>query len=257
ARQALTHTTGLQNWRFNDEDKLAFDFQPGTNFSYSGEGFFYVQRVIEQITGQSIESALQERVLRPFGMASSSYIWRAEHENRISRGHRDRGQKAEPWNAWQGRRLLAIAAKKNKPLDEWLYTDFVEALPQVHKELSPLPNNMIPNVAGSLLTTISDYAQFVLRLLDPSDEVARLMLVPQYKLNRVISWGLGIGLEKIENRTCFWHWGENGIFENFMFGDPESGSGILILTNGSRGLRISERILRELTGHSLAAFLWI
>ncbi|HJR81243.1 MAG TPA: serine hydrolase domain-containing protein, partial [Anaerolineales bacterium] len=47
ARQALTHTTGLQNWRFNDEDKLAFDFQPGTNFSYSGEGFFYVQRVIE------------------------------------------------------------------------------------------------------------------------------------------------------------------------------------------------------------------
>ena len=257
ARQALTHTSGLQNWRFDIEDKFEFEFEPGTGFSYSGEGFFYVQRVIEQITGQSIESFLQNRVLRPFGMSNSTYIWRGEHETMISMGHRDRGQKVNPWNAWQGRKLMEIAAQKNKALDDWLYQDFVEALPQVHANLSPLPNNMIPNVAGSLLTTAPEYAQFMLHLLEPKNEIAEQMLKSQPPLNSPLSWGIGIGLEKIGDKNYFWHWGENGCFENFMFGDPETGNGIVILTNGNRGLKICERIVQAVTGQSLNAFLWV
>jgi CubicO group peptidase (beta-lactamase class C family) len=257
ARQALTHTTGLQNWRFNAEDKFTFSFEPNTSFSYSGEGFFYVQRVIEQITGQSIESFLQERVLRPFGMNKSTYIWRAGYETLMSMGHRDRGQKANPWNMWMGQKLLEIAVQKNKPLDDWMYQHFVEVLPQVHSNLPPLPNNMIPNVAGSLLTTAPDYAQFMLRLLDAKDEIAKQMLRPQHRLNSVLSWGLGIGLEKINHETCVWHWGDNGTFGNFMFGNPATGSGIVIFTNEVRGLLICERILREMNGHDLASFLWI
>ena len=175
----------------------------------------------------------------------------------ISMGHRDRGQKANPWNAWQGRKLLEIAAQKNKALDSWLYQDFVEALPQVHANLSPLPNNMIPNVAGSLLTTAPEYAQFMLRLLDTKNEIAKQMLTPQYRLNSFLSWGLGIGLEKVNNETCFWHWGDNGFFGNFMFGNPGTGNGIVILANDVRRLYVCERILREVNGHDLSAFLWI
>ena len=257
ARQALTHATGLQNWRFNTEESFEFAFEPDTNFSYSGEGYFYVQRVIEQILGQSIESFLQERVLRPFGMKNSTYIWQTEHKALISMGHRDRGRKADPWNMWMGQKLLEIGAPRAKPLDGWMYQDFVEALPQVHSSLPPLPNNMIPNVAGSLLTTAPEYAQFMLRLLDPKDEIARHMLTPQHRLNSVLSWGLGIGLEKVNDDSCFWHWGDNGIFGNFMFGNPTTGRGIIILSNEARGLFICERILREVNGHDLAAFLWI
>jgi CubicO group peptidase (beta-lactamase class C family) len=257
ARQALTHTTGLQNWRFNSEDKFEFGFSPGTDFSYSGEGFFYVQRVIEQITGQSIESFLQERVLRPLRMYHSTYIWRAEDETLISMGHRNRGKKVEPWNMWQGRKLLEIAAQKNKPLDNWMYQDFVDALPHVHPTLSALPNNMIPNVAGSLLTTTPEYAQCMLRLLDLKDEIARQMLIPQHPLNSALSWGLGIGLEEVNGKTCFWHWGDNNTFKNFMFGNPATGNGLVILTNDERGLGVCERILREVNGHDLSAFLWI
>jgi CubicO group peptidase (beta-lactamase class C family) len=256
-RQALTHTTGLQNWRFDMDDPFEFAFEPGTDFSYSGEGFFYVQRIIEQITSQSIESFLKERVLDPLGMTNSTYIWRAEHESLISMGHRDRGKKANPWNMWQGRKLLEIAMQKKKPLNKWMYQDFVEALPQVHEKLSPLPNNMIPNVAASLLTTAPDYARFMLHLLDPNDEIARQMLLPQHQLNGVLSWGLGIGLEKVNGTICFWHWGDNGMFGNFMFGSPTTGNGIVILTNEVRGLYVCERLLREVNGHDLSAFLWI
>ena len=257
ARQALTHTTGLQNWRFDIEDKFEFAFEPGKGFSYSGEGFFYIQRVIEQITGQSIESFLQERVLRPMGMDHSTYIWNAEHETSMSMGHRDRGKKSNPWNMWQGRKLLEIAAQKNKPLGQWMYSDFVEALPQVHANLSPLPNNMIPNVAGSLLTSAPEYARFMINLLDPNNEIARQMLTSQHRLNSLLSWGLGIGLEDVSGKTCFWHWGDNGVFGNFMFGNPVTGDGIVILCNDIRGLFLCERILREVNGHDLYSFLWI
>jgi len=257
ARQALTHTTGLQNWRFSDEDKFQFAFEPGTGFSYSGEGFFYVQRVVEQVTGQGIEAFLQERVLRPLGMVNSSYVWRAELESLMSMGHWNHGRKAEPWNMRQGRKLLEIAAQKDKALEDWLYQDFVDALPQVHPDLSPLPNNIIPNTAASLLTSAPEYAQFTLRLLDPNDEIAKQMLTPQHELNNVLSWGLGIGLEKVNDEICFWHWGDNNTFMNFVFGNPQIGDGIVILTNESRGLKICERIFRQWQVHDLSAFLWI
>ncbi len=258
ARQALTHTTGLQNWRFNLEDQFEFGFEPGTGFSYSGEGFFYVQRVIEQITGQSIELFMQQRVLRPFGMKSSTYIWRADLASSVSMGHLSHGTKrSDPWNMWQGHKLLEIAAQNNNPLDEWRYQDFVDALPHVPSELSPLPNNMIPNVAASLLTTAPEYAKFMLHLLDPKDEISKQMLTPQHRLKGTLSWGIGIGLESVNDETCFWHWGDNGNFGGFMFGNPFTGNGMVIFANDIRGLYICERILREVNGHELYSFVWI
>ena len=257
ARQALTHTTGLQNWRFSMDDKLEFAFEPGNGFSYSGEGYFYVQCVIEHITGQSIESFLQERVLRPLGMKRSTYIWHAELEPFMSMGHRDRGNMSVPWNMWQGRKLLEIAAQQNKPLDDWLTHDYYDALPQVHPDLTPLPNNILPNAAGSLLTSAPEYARFMLHLLDAKDDFARQMLTPQHRVKSILSWGLGIGLEEVNGGTCFWHWGDNGKFKNFMFGDPATGNGIVILTNEERGLDLCRRIVREVYGHDLYAFLWI
>ena len=257
ARQILTHKTGLQNWRFNSGDAFTFAFAPGTGFSYSGEGFFYLQRVLEAITGQSVESFMQEQVLRPFAMNNSSYLWRAEHESLISMGHQQDEQPISSWNAWQGRTLLTIASQWQKPLEKWLYADFVSALPQIHADLAPLPNNMIPNVAGSLLTTAPEFAQFLLHLLDTHNEIATQMLVPHHILNNLLAWGLGIGLEMVNGDPCFWHWGQTGGFESFMWGNPATGQGIVILTNANKGLKVCERLVRMATGHDLAAFLWL
>jgi CubicO group peptidase (beta-lactamase class C family) len=265
ARHVLSHTSGLQNWRFAPADRLHVAFQPGERFSYSGEGYFYLQRVVEQLAGQGIEAFLQDRVLRPFGMYRSTYIWRPEHAQQLAMGHSDRDQPTEPWNAWQGRRMLELAAQWHKPLPAWRYEDVVRALPDIHAELAPLPNNMIPNVAGSLLTTAPEYAQFMVHLLGAvsnaagrsANRVRRAMLTPQTQLNSILSWGLGWGLERSNDQTYFWHWGENGVFENFAIGDPQHGSGVVILTNGRGGLKLCERIVREITGRDLVAFSWL
>src|SRR6187431_315659 len=52
ARMCLSHTTGFPNWRwFERSEKIKIKFDPGTRYSYSGEGLYLLQFVIEQITG--------------------------------------------------------------------------------------------------------------------------------------------------------------------------------------------------------------
>jgi len=81
ARHVLSHTSGFPNWRDNDRTKnLLIHFTPGDKWSYSGEGMVYLSKVIEKITGLSLEDFMQQTVLQPLGMTSSSYIW---HPNMI------------------------------------------------------------------------------------------------------------------------------------------------------------------------------
>jgi hypothetical protein len=74
ARIVLSHRTGFPNWR--DGDSLPLYFTPGERFSYSGEGYIYLQRVVEQITGKPLNTFLTETVFEPLGMSRSSYVWR-------------------------------------------------------------------------------------------------------------------------------------------------------------------------------------
>ena len=53
ARHVLTHTSGLPNWR-HEPGPLAPETEPGETYAYSGEGFFYLQRVVERVTGRPI-----------------------------------------------------------------------------------------------------------------------------------------------------------------------------------------------------------
>ncbi len=79
ARLALSHRTGFPNWRWQlDEGRLRILFDPGTKFLYSGEGYRYLQLVVEQIAGRTLEALAQERIFRPLGMTDTSYAWRDE-----------------------------------------------------------------------------------------------------------------------------------------------------------------------------------
>src|SRR5215470_15540732 len=44
ARNCLSHSSGLANWRWDEPDqKLHIHFEPGTQYRYSGEGLCYLQ----------------------------------------------------------------------------------------------------------------------------------------------------------------------------------------------------------------------
>ncbi len=264
ARQVLSHSTGLQNWRFGPEDDLRLAFPSGTQFAYSGEGYVYLQRVVEQVAGRPFESFMQAELLGPLGMRHSTYLWQLEHEPLVAAGHCDDDEPAEPYNAWQGRRLHELAQEWQRSLDTWRYDDIAAAAPALYPDLAALPNNLIPNAAGSLMTTVADYAQFMTLVLAPRGDrlelmpdTRRAMLSPQIRIDDELAWGLGWGLAAGAAHATSWHWGDNGRAQHFVVADPARRAGLVLLTNDCAGLALCEQIYAAVAGHGHPAFGWL
>ncbi len=95
ARRALSHTTGFPNWR-PDGQPLKIHFDPGERFSYSGEGFVYLQKAVENRTGETLEALARRLVFEPLRMTSSSYHWQDRFDGRKAMGHDAVRQPARP-----------------------------------------------------------------------------------------------------------------------------------------------------------------
>ena len=52
ARMVLSHTTGFPNWAWG-QDHIPIQLQPGEAWGYSGEGFVYLQKAVEKLTGMN------------------------------------------------------------------------------------------------------------------------------------------------------------------------------------------------------------
>jgi CubicO group peptidase (beta-lactamase class C family) len=267
ARHVLTHTSGLPNWR-HVPGSLDPATEPGKTYAYSGEAFFYLQRVVERVTGRPIARLLREDVLQPLGMTESSWVWRGDFDARMAVGYDENGNPAEVYAAI-GRRTAVIAEEWRKPIEEWRYEDAARVVPLVNPAWPVLPVYMVPNVAASLLTTARDYARFLAHLvarpgastgasagplaLRPATREA--MMTPQVRINSALAWGLGWGLQEDEYGRTLWQWGANNGFRNFTVADPSNRRAIVVLTNSGNGPRVYERVIVALTGHDHPAFL--
>ena len=261
-RHVLSHTTGLPNWR-TQPGPLEPAEDPGKRFTYSGEAYFYLQRVVEVVTGKPFARVMREQALDPLGMKQSSYVWLPEFESRMAAGY-DGQEKRLDVQAAIGRRTLAIAQEWGIPLEQWRYAEAARAIPLVNPQWPTLPLYMVPNAASSLLTTVSDYTRFLSLLvsasgrdLDLKADTRQAMLTPEVRLNSALSWGLGWGIQRDENGEVLWHWGANNSFRNFVIADRRNRRAVVVFTNSENGPRLYERVIVAITGHDHPAFLWI
>jgi CubicO group peptidase (beta-lactamase class C family) len=262
-RHVLSHTTGLPNWR-QQPGPLEPASDPGKAFTYSGEAYFYLQRVVETVTGKPFARVMREQVLDPLGMKDTSYVWLPAFESRMAAGYDGQENRLDV-QAAIGRRTLAIAEQWRTPLMDWRYDEAARAVPLINPGWPPLPLYMVPNAATSMLTTVSDYARFLTRLvapagapgLDLSPAGRHAMASPQVRLNSALWWGLGWGIQRDENGDVLWHWGANNSFRNFVIADQLNGRAVVVFTNSENGPRLYERVILAVTGHDHPAFLWI
>lgn len=95
-RMAMTHSTGFANFAFLEPDgKLRIHFDPGTHFSYSGEGIMLLQFGLEQGLGLNVGAELQRRFFGPLGMTRTGLMWRPDFATNLADGWTGEG-KIEP-----------------------------------------------------------------------------------------------------------------------------------------------------------------
>lgn len=259
ARHVLSHSGGWRNWRTAPTHALTADFEPGSRFSYSGEGFYYLQRVVERVTGKGLIRLTRERIFEPLGMRRSSFMWNPQLDGNRAEPHNNRGVPGDSFGARTARAFRDAAAAAGKSMDDWTHEDAERASPTVNKDAPAFPNWLLPNAAASLLTSAGDYALFLTHLLGAEGRaVLDRMQSRQVTINEMLGWGLGIGTQSGRaGQTTLWHWGDNFGFKNFVVVAPADRTATLVFTNGQSGRAVYERVVRAVNGSDQPAFLWI
>lgn len=259
-RHILSHSTGWVNWRNNASQELVSEFTPGTDFNYSGEGYFFLQRVIEYLTGKSVSSLLREYVFQPLSMRNSSLAWLPELDLKRVRGHNNRGIPVQETFSPVSSTLASYSIDKGVSIESLKTEDSEKALRESMPNVPVLPNFLKPNAASSLMTTAKDYALFLRHLVKTPDKTTRdilnLMSTPQVSINDELKWGIGTGLEINQDEINLWHWGDNPGYKNFFTADSNKKTALIVFTASDNGKSVYERLIRELTGVDHQAFFY-
>jgi CubicO group peptidase (beta-lactamase class C family) len=232
ARIVLSHRTGFKNWRPNDGE-LKIYFTPGEKFSYSGEGYVYLQKVVEQITGKKLNEYMNEAVFTPLGMKSSSYVWRSDYDARTTTGH---NEDEVPGEKWKPQEAVSASSLQTTAGD---YARFVEA---------------VLNGTGLKPATLAEMEKPQIAV-DPActnctDRAAG-------ELSKEVFWGLGWGIQETRDGESLWHWGDNGAFKCYVLVYPKQKIGLVMFTNGQNGLAIRENVVQLALGGAQPAFAWV
>jgi CubicO group peptidase (beta-lactamase class C family) len=234
ARHVLSHTSGLVNWRSGDAP-LALQFTPGERWSYSGEGYYYLQSVVTHLAGRvnpnlcgtyeggvkvcasDIDPFMKARLLLPFGMASSGYVWNDARAARTARPHD------------------ASAAP----------------MPKAHPNAADAARYAS---AGGLHSSLADFAKFVIEVIDPrpadpfrlrADTIETMVrpVIPVSEQPLRSSWALGWQVLHLADGPVVAHGGDNAGFHSFAAVSRERRSGFIVMTNGDGGVKVIERLL--------------
>jgi CubicO group peptidase (beta-lactamase class C family) len=217
-RHVLSHTSGLPNWRAVDLP-LKTTFAPGERFSYSGEGFVWLQRVVEAVTGESLDATLRRLIFVPLGMHRSSYVWQPAYDANYADPH---DAEMTPGPRIKPSEPNAAASLQTTGDD---FACFLQAV-----------------LSGAGLTR----------------DTARLWLEPQvHAQDMPIAWGLGWGLET--KSGTFFQWGDydQGRFKAFAMGSMQQRCATVVLTNGFHGTAITPELIGKSLPGPHPAFAWL
>ncbi|HJT16926.1 MAG TPA: serine hydrolase domain-containing protein [Thermoanaerobaculia bacterium] len=254
AEHVLMHGTGLVNWRFDTKAELASSFKPGTQWRYSGEGYVLLQRVVEKIVGKPLGIHLNETLLPRLGMSQSTFSWTPEIEKRAAKGHDVHGAPLEKSANYYARAIYDVAVKAGSTPDRMAYDQMIEAAKKFGG--SPLPIAVAPNAAGSLWTTVHDYATFLNRSVRDQAEHPD-EYTPRNRVNRKISWTLSWGVDSSLDVPSYFHWGDGPGVKNIAWWQPANKTALVIFTNSDHGASAWHYLLRHLLDADPLAPEWI
>lgn len=198
ARMVLNHTTGLPNW--SETEKIHLLSKPGTQFSYSGEAFMYLAKVIAKLYNtplENLDNIFQREIARELNLKNFHFITTKEIEKN-----------------------LAVGYQKNQKVEDER-------------------NRLIFDPAGGLYAHTQNYATFLIWLMNNALQYQE-MFIPVISLEQgnpitelfgVDSWTLGMAVINLDGTENYWHGGNNlGFTSSFMI-NPDKQFGYVYSTN--------------------------
>jgi CubicO group peptidase (beta-lactamase class C family) len=226
-RRILSHTAGLTIHGFPGYDvserlpsvaqvldgtgntpPVRVDVVPGTINRYSGGGYTVMQQLVCDVTGKSFPDYMNDAVLKPAGMTSSTFQQplppdRAAHT--ASGYYRDRSPVSGKWHAY----------------------------PEM--------------AAAGLWTTATDLARFASEiqqsLAGRSNTVLSQGMTRQLLTEQVGGSGLGLGLSDSGVSRTFAHNGRDEGFDALMLAFAEGGRGVVVMINANDNSGMMNRLV--------------
>ncbi|WP_083665989.1 serine hydrolase [Mycobacterium sp. NS-7484] len=267
-RMVLTHTSGIAGdlsldgpWGLDKADKAEgihralgawVVFEPGEQFHYSDIGFILIGAIIEKITGQTLDTYVQDNVFTPLGMTDTHYLPATKacgpHQIRGNAiafdPHAAEVDQCPPgtWSTELLRRVAPTALDEDTP---GLNPDYGHPLRgTVH---DPTARRM-GGVAGSagVFSTVNDVGHFAQALLDRRagrassfplrQSTVELMTTPQQPGHTKDLRGFGWDIDTAHSRPrgqifpvgSFGHTGFTGVT---LWLDPGSDTYVVVLAN--------------------------
>ncbi len=230
-RQLLSHTAGMPlgdffNFYSPESDiptlkesltKEAVLFQePGSSFFYSNTGFNLLELLIEEVTDRDFAEYMQQEILIPLGMLHSSFTWNKQFDPPVPLGYGLTG----------------------KAVPVYIYPE---------------------KGSGGLFATVEDIAAFVAsgmpgfsknqHVLNPQS-IHQLYTPMAHHLGLYSlvfdSYGFGHYIENLSNgKKAVSHGGQGTGWMTHFHAVPESGDGIVILTNSQRSWPLIAHLLMD------------
>lgn len=235
-RMALTHSTGFANFASLEPDrKLRIHFEPGTRYSYSGEGIILLQFAIEKGLALDLGKEMQRRVFDRLGMRNTSMTWRPSFANNLADG----------WD--------------------------IEGKPEAHDERSRV---RAAGSMDTTIADIARFAQALVNGQGLSAGAHREMLRPQLPLNTRsqfptlqddappgdrtpgIAAGLGVVTFEGPQGPGFFKGGHNEVTGNMLVCLARARRCVVILANDVRAEKAFPAIVRAALGESGMPWKW-
>lgn len=216
-RRLLTHTAGLSSHGFdgypqsenlpsiievlNGEGNwagVAIDNIPGTAWRYSGGGYVILQKLIEDVTGQSFENYMETEILKPLKMNNSTF---------------------------------------QQPLNKEVYKNVSSAHDNDGNPVIGGWHNYTEKGAGGLWSTPEDFAKYIIEIQNiikgKENGILSKETISKMLTKDINNWGLGLLVEGSGESLRFSHDGKNqGFFADFL-AFAKKGEAVVILTNGN------------------------
>jgi CubicO group peptidase (beta-lactamase class C family) len=209
-RHVLTHQTGFDNWRWNNKSKkLVFNFEPGTKFKYSGEGFEYLKHALEHKFKMPLNQLADSILFKPLKMNDTRYVWNEFiDESRYAVPHDTIGD--------------TFDIPKNKDASA---SDFLKTTIEDYCKFG------IESMKGTGLT----------------EDVYNNMIRPQSAVSKYESFGLGWDIMKdlSNGEYTLMHDGDDDGSHTIVILLPKSNRGLVVFTNGEKGDEVIKKVIIE------------